>query len=59
MKVTVLFSKAFEKAIEVPSIELTAETYRDVVSAIINLLPSVKLENIFIICGDKLINRNW
>lgn len=58
MKVTVLFSKAFEKAIEVPSIELTAETYRDIVSAIINLLPSVKLENIFMICGDKLISRN-
>jgi hypothetical protein len=58
MKVTVSFSKAFEKAIEVTSIELIAETYRDIVSAVINLLPNIKLESIFIICGDRLINRN-
>lgn len=60
MKITVIFTNALAKVLKTPKLLIDANTYRDVVSAVINLLPNSKIlatENVMILSGNKIISK--
>lgn len=61
MKVTVTFKGAIKKILSLDSMSIEIDSYRDIISAILNMLPSSKnllLSNILLLDGSKIINKH-
>ncbi len=61
MKITVLFKDALKDILNIDKISIDVFSYRDIISAIINLIPQSKQlinTNVLILDADKLVNKH-